>query len=97
MVDDASHFMWVSLLATKDAYVDAIKKIKAEAEKESSHMLKVLHTNNGGEFTLAEFVDYYTSEGVQRYFSTPHRRSRTAWWNVRNRPWSPLLLIVDNS
>jgi hypothetical protein len=71
MVDDASHFMWVALLATKDAAADAIKKIKVEAE-ESGHMLKVLRTNNGGEFIVIEFADYCAGEGVQRHFFAPH-------------------------
>ena len=33
LVDDATRFMWVSLLTTKLATADAIKCIQAEAEK----------------------------------------------------------------
>jgi len=72
MVNDMSRFMWVTLLATKDVAADAVKKIKLEVEKESRHALKVLRTDNGGEFTVTEFADYYTSEGVRRHFSAPH-------------------------
>jgi hypothetical protein len=32
----------------------------------------VLCTDNGGEFTAAEFVLYYVDEGVQRHYSTPY-------------------------
>jgi hypothetical protein len=35
LVDDASRFMWVILLPTKAAVVDAIKHVQAVAEKES--------------------------------------------------------------
>jgi len=33
LVDDATRFMWVSLLTTKSATADAIKRTQAEAEK----------------------------------------------------------------
>jgi transposase InsO family protein len=32
----------------------------------------VLCTNNGGEFTVAEFASYYADEGVQHHYSTPY-------------------------
>jgi transposase InsO family protein len=32
----------------------------------------VLRTDNGGEFTAAEFTSYCTDEGVQRHFSAPY-------------------------
>ena len=40
--------------------------------KESDCKLQVLHTDNGGEFTVAEFTDYCAGEGIQRHFSAPH-------------------------
>jgi hypothetical protein len=45
LVDDATRFMWVVLLVTKDAAADAIKQVQA-AEKESGRKLRVLRTNN---------------------------------------------------
>ncbi|XP_066380149.1 uncharacterized protein, partial [Miscanthus floridulus] len=46
-----------------DAVVEAIKKVKVVAEVESGRKLKVLRTDNGGEFTVAEFVAYCADEG----------------------------------
>ena len=37
LVDDATRFMWVSLLTAKSATADAIKRVQAEAEKASGH------------------------------------------------------------
>jgi hypothetical protein len=45
LVDDATRFIWVVLLATKDAAADTIKQVQA-AEKESGRKLQVLRTNN---------------------------------------------------
>ena len=72
MVDDASRFMWAVLLPSKDAAADAIKQVQAATEKESSHKLRVLRTDNGGEFTTAEFAAFCADEGIQRHFSAPY-------------------------
>jgi transposase InsO family protein len=72
LVDDVSRYMGAVLLPSKDAATDAIRKVQAEAEKDSSHKLQVLHTNNGGEFTVAEFATYCVNEGIKRHLSAPH-------------------------
>ena len=51
LVDDATRYMWVALLTTKDAAVNAIKHLQAVAEKGSGRNLQVLRTDNGREFT----------------------------------------------
>jgi transposase InsO family protein len=61
--------MWVVLLPTKVATVNAIKHVQAAAEKESGLKLQVLRTDNGGEFTAAEFAAYCANEGIQRHYS----------------------------
>jgi transposase InsO family protein len=64
--------MWAVLLPSKNVATDAIKKVQAEVEKESGHKLGVLRTDNGGEFTVAEFAAYCTDEGIKRHFSARH-------------------------
>jgi transposase InsO family protein len=63
VVDDASRFMWAVLLVTKAAAADAIKLVQAAAE-ESGLKLQVLRTDNGDEFTAAEFAAYCVDEGI---------------------------------
>jgi transposase InsO family protein len=41
-------------------------------EVECGRKLRVLRTDNGGEFTVAEFASYCADEGVQRHYSTPY-------------------------
>jgi hypothetical protein len=64
LVNDMSHYMWAVLLDTKVAAVDVIKCHQAAVEKECDHKLRVLHTDNGGEFTEAEFAAYCADEGI---------------------------------
>jgi transposase InsO family protein len=64
--------MWAVLLPSKDATVDAIKKVQAATEKESGHKLPMLHADNDNEFTIIEFPASCADEGIQRHFSAPY-------------------------
>jgi hypothetical protein len=63
--------MWLKLLTTKSDAAATIKEIKAAIELEVGCPLRVLRTDNGGEFTAKEFAAYYGNEGIQRHFSSP--------------------------
>jgi hypothetical protein len=63
LVNNMSRYMWVVLLDTKAAATDVIKRHQAAAE-ECGYKLQVLCTNNGGEFTVTEFMVYCTNEGI---------------------------------
>jgi transposase InsO family protein len=64
--------MWVVILSSKGEAADAIRRVQAVAEVECGRKLRVLRTNNGGEFTTAEFALYCADEGVQRHYSAPY-------------------------
>jgi transposase InsO family protein len=70
LVDDATRYMWVVLLAAKSKAAGAIKRIQAATKKECGRKLRVLRTDNSGEFTMTEFAAYCVDEGVIRHFST---------------------------
>ena len=72
LVDDRSRYMWVALLSAKGETAAAIKRFKAAAEMESERKLRVLRTDNGGEFTSAEFAEYCADQGVRRHLSAPY-------------------------
>jgi transposase InsO family protein len=72
LVDDLSHYMWVVDLGSKGEATDAIRHAQAAAEAECGRKLRVMCTDNGGEFATAEFVSYCADESVQRHYSTPY-------------------------
>lgn len=72
LVDDAMRYMWVDLLTAKSDAADAIKRIQAAAEKTSGRKLRMLRTDNGREFTAAEFADYCADDGITHHYSTPY-------------------------
>jgi transposase InsO family protein len=71
LVDDATRYIWVALLTTKDAAADAVKHLQALAEKKSGRKLRALRTDNGREFTVTEFAAY-CAEGIERHYSAPY-------------------------
>jgi transposase InsO family protein len=84
LVDDLSRYIWVVVLSSKGEAVDPIRRSQAVAEVECGCKLRVLLTDNGGEFTVAEFASYCTDEGVQRHYSTsynPQQNNVVEWRN----------------
>jgi hypothetical protein len=76
--------MWAVILDTKGAAADAIKHIQVAAENESGSKLRVLRTDNSGEFTSAEFASYCANEGIQRHFITPYSPQQNGVVERRN-------------
>jgi transposase InsO family protein len=72
LVDDLSRYMWVMILGSKGEAANAIRHVQVAAEAECGRKLCVLCTDNGGEFTAAEFASYCTDEGVQRHYSATY-------------------------
>jgi transposase InsO family protein len=84
LVDDLSRYMWVMVLGSKGEAADAIKRAQAAAEAECGRKLRVLRTDNGGEFTAAEFASYCADEGIQRHFSAPYSPQQNGVVERRN-------------
>jgi hypothetical protein len=71
-VNDLSRYMWIVVLGSKGESVNAIRHAQASTEVECGCKLRILHTDNGGEFMAAEFILYYMDEGVQCHYSVPY-------------------------
>jgi hypothetical protein len=84
LIDDLSRYMWVVVLGSKGEAADAIRRAQAAAEAECGRKLRVLCTDNGGEFTAAEFASYCVDEGVQRHYSTPYSPQQNSVVERRN-------------
>jgi hypothetical protein len=61
--------MWVVVLGSKGEVANAIGRVQAAAKVECGRKLRMLRTDNGGEFTTAEFASYCVDEGVQCHYS----------------------------
>ena len=55
----------------KSEVFDRFLEWKAMVEKASGHDLKILRTDNGGEFTSTKFEEYLKSEGIRHEYTIP--------------------------
>jgi hypothetical protein len=60
------------VLGSKREAADAIRHAQATVEAECGRKLRVLRTDNGDEFTVAEFTSYYADEGVHHHYSASY-------------------------
>jgi transposase InsO family protein len=72
LVDDMSRYMWLQLLSSKDQPPSEIKNFQAVVEVETGKKLKVLRTDQGGEFTSMEFELYCAEHGVECQLTAPY-------------------------
>ena len=84
LVDDATRFMWLALLASKDEAEANIVRLKASAEMESSCKLKTLRTDRGGEFTSGSFTAYCAEIGMERHLTAPYSPQQNGVVERRN-------------
>jgi len=70
-IDDNTHYLWVYILKRKDEVFHKFLEWKAVEEKSTGRRLKILRTDNGGEYTSAEFESYLKTEGVRRQLTIP--------------------------
>jgi transposase InsO family protein len=68
----------------KAAAADAVKRLQVAGEAECGRKLRVLCTDNSGEFTATEFATYYADEGIHRHFSAPYTAQQNGGVERRN-------------
>ena len=69
--DDKTRFTWVYLLKRKDEVFQRFAEWKAMVENSCGRRLKVLRSDNGGEYTSKEFQEYLKAEGVLHERTVP--------------------------
>jgi transposase InsO family protein len=74
LIDDYSWKTWTYFLKSKDfdEVLDIFCEFRALVENQSRKKIKVLHSDNGGEYTSSEFVDFYSEVGIKREFAVPY-------------------------
>ena len=64
-IDDKLRFVWVYTLARKSEVFEKFTEWKSMVEKSSGMKVKVLRTDNGGEYTSKEFEQYQKKQGTE--------------------------------
>ena len=63
-IDYFSRYFWAYFLKHKSEVVGLLKAFKALVENQSGRRLKILISNNGGEYVKFEFIQYYRDAGI---------------------------------
>ncbi len=71
-IDDHSRKTWIYFLKTKDKVFYRFKEFKALVENLIGKKIKVLHSDNGGEYVDKDFTDYCAKEGIRKEWITPY-------------------------
>jgi hypothetical protein len=71
-IDDYSRKTWIYFLKSKDEVFSKFKEFKALIENLFERKIKILRSDNGGEYTSKEFVNFYKYVGIKRELTTPY-------------------------
>ncbi|CAI7891605.1 unnamed protein product [Closterium sp. NIES-53] len=73
IVDEHTRAVWVYPLKTKGEVAAAVlKEWMPRAQRESGHKVKVIRTDNGGEFIGADFESVLKKKGIQHQLTVPY-------------------------
>eukprot|EP00253_Pinus_taeda_P032870 PITA_32870 len=71
-IDDHSRRTWIYFLKTKSEVFKRFQEFRDLVETQTGRQIKSLRSDNGGEYTLGEFVDYCAEAGIRRKFTVPY-------------------------
>lgn len=71
-IDDFSRKTYIYFLRTKDEVFDKFKEFKALVENETNNKIKIIRSDNGGEFINHAFQEYMKSCGIRHQTTVPH-------------------------
>jgi len=84
-IDDYSRKTWIYFMKTKDEVFKRFQEFKDLVENHSGKKVKVLRSDNGGEYTSKEFVDFCGREGIKRELNVPYNSQQNGVAERKNR------------
>jgi hypothetical protein len=71
-IDDFSRKTWPLFMEIRGQVFKRFQEFKALVENQTSKKIKVLRSNNGGEYTSNDFIDFFAKEGIKRELTIPY-------------------------
>jgi hypothetical protein len=84
-IDDFSRKSWIFFMKTKGQVFSRFQEFKALVENQTRKKIRVLRSDNGGEYTSKEFMDFYVGEGIRREFIVPYNPQHNGVTERKNR------------
>jgi transposase InsO family protein len=67
-IDDHSKKTWIYFLKNKDGFLSKFQEFKAQVENLTGRKIKILRSDNGGEYTSKEFNSFCIEVRIKREF-----------------------------
>lgn len=71
-IDDKTRYAWIDFVEHKSETFEAFKRFKAVAELQYNKKIKILRTDNGGEYCSNEFESFLTHCGIIHQKTVPY-------------------------
>lgn len=71
-IDDKSRRVFVYFLTTKDQAFDKFLLFKNMAERQTGRKIKIIRSDNGGEFVNKKFSKFLEENGIERQLTVPY-------------------------
>ena len=84
-IDDYSRFCWNYFLKSKAGVFLEFLKFKAAVELETGNKIKILRSDNGGEYTSRQFEGYLVKEGIKHQLTIPYTPLKNGISERKNR------------
>ncbi|GJU65696.1 retrovirus-related pol polyprotein from transposon RE1 [Tanacetum coccineum] len=84
-IDDYTRMCWVYFLSSKASVFSIFKSFKKLVEVQSGSTLRILRTDNGGEYTSTEFEDFLRQQGAIHQVTVPYSPQQNGVSERKNR------------
>ena len=84
-IDDATNYTWVYFLKTKDEVFTKFVEWKTLVEKQFDKCVKIIRSDNGGEYTSTNFAYFLRKEGSKQEFTIKNTPEQTGVAERMNR------------
>jgi transposase InsO family protein len=83
-IDDFSHKTWIYFLKTKDEVFSRFQEFKALVENQAGKKIKILRSDNGGEYNSKEFEGFCKGVGIKRELTVLYNPQQNGVVEMKN-------------
>jgi hypothetical protein len=84
-IDDCTRYTWVYFLRRKSDAFEYFKEFRTMVGKQKGKSIKILHSNQGGEYKSRDFNKYCKDHGIVQLFTIPHTPQHNGVAERKNR------------
>jgi hypothetical protein len=84
-IDDCTRYTWVYFLRRKSDVFEYFKEFRTMVEKKTGKSIKILRSDQGGEYKSGDFIKYCKDHGIVQQFTVPHTPQQNGVVERKNR------------